>query len=141
MNRRAAGFALLDVLLALLLLAVALTGACATLVQTMRSTREALLATRAVDLATDLAEALRGADTPQQTEAVLEAWRVRAGEALPTAGLAAEHFADLRALPTTAEIGAAGVVLHELTLRWRSSADGAVSALSLPLALSAAASP
>ena len=45
---------MLDVLVALLLLAVTLTGACATLVQTLRATHAALLASRATDLAADL---------------------------------------------------------------------------------------
>src|SRR5690606_24448996 len=113
---------MLDVLIALLLLAVTLTGACATLVHTMRSTHDALLATRAVDLAADLSEELKHLAATMAPEEAVGAWRERVRAALPVAGLAPEQFASLVIADTagTGEPGADGA-LHLVTLRWRST--------------------
>jgi hypothetical protein len=120
------------VLVALLLLAVTLMGACAMLVQTMRATHGALLATRAVDLAADLTEELHNVTSVTQAEAAIAAWRARIGEVLPVAGLEPDEVAALE--PTrrnTAE--ADGPVRYELTLRWRDARRG-LRELRLPVA-------
>lgn len=127
-----AGFAMLDVLVALLLLALTLTGACLTLLQTLRATHEALLATRAVDLAADLAEELQDAASAAQVDAVLEAWRGRVGAVLPVAGMEPEQFASLAELPHVAGDDAPPV--RELTLRWMAVSARAPRELRLPLA-------
>lgn len=92
---------MLDVLVALLLLAVVLTGTCATLIQAVRSSGDALRATRAVDLAADLTEELRGAGSPAQAEAVLASWRSRVATVLPVGAMEPEEFASLA--PTSLE--------------------------------------
>lgn len=125
-----AGFAMLDVLIALLLLAVTLTGACATLVQTMRATHGALLATRAIDLAADLTEELHGAASSTQADAVLAAWRVRAASAIPAAAVDAEEFASLT---PAVELAEPVPGRYQLTLRWRDTRSDDVRQLSLPV--------
>lgn len=131
---RHAGFAMLDVLIALLLLAVTLTGACGTLIQTMRATQGALLTTRAVDLATDLIEEARGVGSTEEADALLTAWRARVGAALPVAGLEPEQFASLNAAPPNGEDEPAMDAPHQvLTLRWR-GVNGQLEELTLPLA-------
>lgn len=113
---------MLDVLIALLLLAITLTGACATLIHTMRSTHDALLATRAVDLAADLSEELKQLPATSELEAAVGAWRERVRVALPVAGLAPEQFASLVSAGNAGtEAPEADGALHMLTLRWRST--------------------
>lgn len=117
---RNAGFAMLDALIALLLLAMVLTGTCVTLIQTMRATGAALLATRAVDLAADFTEDLRGVTSVAQADALLVAWRARVATLLPVSGMEPEEFASLvPAPPATAGETEAAVRNYELTLRWR----------------------
>jgi hypothetical protein len=138
-----AGFAMLDVLVALLLLAVTLTGACATLVQTMRATHGALLATQAVDLAADLIEELHDATSATQVDALLAAWRARVSASLPVAGMEPDEFAAL-ALPVGAEEPATAtgnVQRRELRLRWRDVRAGGVRQLTLPVAIAFTAAP
>lgn len=133
---RNTGFAMVDVLVALLLLALTLTGACVTLIQAMRSTHGALLATRAVDLAADLAEELRAAASDAEALALLSAWRARAGSVLPAAGPAPEDFASLVRIPAAGgETGTADAVDgYLLTLRWQAAPGGAVREMVLPVA-------
>lgn len=132
---RNAGFAMIDVLVAMLLLAVALTGACATLVQTMRATHAALLATRAVDLAADLSEELRQAASLDETRVLLADWRSRVATALPVAGLAPDQYVSLVPdAPLTEESTGDGVSRHVLTLRWRGD-QGDLRELKLPVAM------
>jgi type II secretory pathway pseudopilin PulG len=133
---RQAGMAMVDVLVALLLLAVVLTGACATLMQTMRQVHGALLATRATDLAADLAEELRGAASAAQIDAAVAAWRTRVASTLPVGGLLPDEFASLRRVQTMSgdaapETGPA----YEVTLRWRELPRGAAGQLTLPVAM------
>jgi hypothetical protein len=131
---RSTGFALIDVLVALLLLAVCLTGACATLIQTMRTTHEALLVTRAVDLAADLTEDLRGVQSVTQGEAVLAAWREQVRRALPVVGLDPDEIASLAPMPAPPDASGEGPgVSHELVLRWRGSPNQGIRELRLPL--------
>lgn len=132
---RHAGFAMIDVLVALLLLAVTLTGACATLVQTMRATHGALLATRAVDLAADLTEELHDATSVAEADALLTAWRARVSATLPVAGMEQDEFATLIAVaPAEGSAATADVPHHfELRLRWREGVDRAQRELALPV--------
>lgn len=132
---RNAGFAMVDVLVAMLLLAVTLTGACATLVQTMRATHAALLATRAVDLAADLSEELRQAASPDETSVLLADWRSRVATALPVAGLAPEQYVSLVPdEPLSEETSEPGVFRHVLTVRWRDTRED-LRELNLPVAM------
>lgn len=131
---RQSGFAMLDVLVALLLLAVTLTGACSSLIHAMRATQESLFATRAVDLAADLAEEARMAGTTEAADAMLAAWRERVRAALPVTGLEPEQFASLNAAPPDGEDEPAMDAPHQvLTLRWR-GVSGQLEELTLPLA-------
>lgn len=81
--RRAAGFALLETLVALLLFALGLAGACATLVASLRATHQALLAGRAADLAADYVEDLHAAAADADFAALLGAAQQRANGSLP----------------------------------------------------------
>jgi type II secretory pathway pseudopilin PulG len=133
---RHAGMAMLDVLVALLLLAIVLTGAFTTLMQTMRQVHGALLTTRATDLAADLAEELRGATSAAQIDAVVTAWRRRVATTLPVGTLAPEEFGSLRrVLPPSGDIAPATESAHEVTLRWRELPRGGSGELTLPLAI------
>lgn len=129
-----AGFVMVDVLVALLLLAVVLTGACATLIQSMRITHDALLATRAVDLAADLTEELRGVTSVSQVEPLVSAWRERVGASLPVEGLEPEEFAALLALPLPDQAGGPASRRYELVLRWRAPPQSGLRELRLPVA-------
>lgn len=132
---RRAGFAMLDVLVALLLLSVTLGGACVTLIQTMRSVHSALLTTRAIDLATDLLEETRHVRSSGTAASLLVAWRRRVGATLPVAGLEPEHYAALAPASMDADGGPGGVAAGQvLTLRWH-GARGELEELSLPMAL------
>lgn len=124
------GIALLDVLVALLLLAVALTGACATLIHTVRTTQDAMLASRAVDLAADLAEELKHAHS-SELDHLVAALRNRLPAVLPVTGLAPGQYVSISASGAGDEADIGPSLL--LTLRWR-SARGEVSELSLPVA-------
>jgi Tfp pilus assembly protein PilV len=125
---------MLDVLVALLLLATVLTGTCVTLVHTMRATSAALLASRAVDLAADFTEDLRGATSVAQADSLLVAWRSRVAALLPVTGMVSEEFASLAlAPPATAEEPEAAVTIYLLTLRWR-AAQEETRELKLPIA-------
>jgi Tfp pilus assembly protein PilV len=76
-----AGFALVDALVALLLLAVVLLASMAALLKGMHATHGAVLTGRAVDLAADLLEQHRADATP--VEALLPAWHARVAAQLP----------------------------------------------------------
>jgi len=79
---RNTGFAMIDALIALLLFAVGLLAACAALVHGMRATHGAVLGGRAVDMAADLAEDIRGVDA-DAAGAAFTAWQARVEAALP----------------------------------------------------------
>lgn len=132
-----AGFAMIDVLVALLLLAITLTGACVTLIKAQRATHSALLASRAVDLAADLAEELQSVSSITESDAVVAAWRARASTQLPVAGMEPDEFASLMQLaagPEPATISG-DVRRRELTLRWRDERAGGVRQLTLLVAV------
>lgn len=109
---------MIDVLIALLLLAVTLAGACATLVRATRAAHQALLTTRAVDMAADLAEALEQPDRAGRPEELLAEWRSRIATALPTMGMAPEQVVSLAPLAPADESGAWVEGVLELVLRW-----------------------
>ena len=89
MGRRAhfhiSGFALTEVLVAVLLTALALVGAEAALLQCQADQRAALLRSRAIDLAADLAEALRAAPDAAAASSAALAWQQEASNHLPAA--------------------------------------------------------
>jgi Tfp pilus assembly protein PilV len=78
-----AGFALVDALVALLLLAVVLLASMAALLKGMQATHGAVLTGRAVDLAADLLEQHRADAAP--VAALLPAWNARVEAELPEA--------------------------------------------------------
>jgi Tfp pilus assembly protein PilV len=82
---QAAGFALAEALVALLLLATATTGAGAAMVHSLAGQRAAVQRTRAADLAADLAEALRSAPDAQARQAEILAWQATVSRQLPRA--------------------------------------------------------
>lgn len=127
---RRGGFAMIDVLVALLLLAVTLTVACATLVQSMRATHQALVATRATDLAADLTEQLLDVTSRAQADAVLMAWRNRVATVLPVAGMDPREVASLTPANVMME---SPPYRYELTLRWRIARAREIRELSLPV--------
>lgn len=72
------GFALLETLAALLLFAMGLLAACATLAASLRASHQALLASRAVDLAANHVEDLHAAPAGADLEALLATARQEA---------------------------------------------------------------
>lgn len=124
---------MIDVLVALLLLAVSLAGACATLIQTMRATHGALLTTRAVDLAADLTEELRGATSVTEAGMMVEAWRGRVRAILPVRGLAPQIFAELAPVPAQEGQTGGAPQRFELTLRWHDSPGTGLRDIHLPV--------
>lgn len=133
-QRRDTGLAMLDVLVALLLLALTLTGACVTLIQAMRASQDALLATRAADLAADFTEDLRRVQSQAQAEVLLTGWRDRVGSVLPVAGMDPVSYASLEPVPLDpAGEFASAVRAYALRLRWR-AAYSEIRELELPIA-------
>jgi Tfp pilus assembly protein PilV len=88
----AAGFALVDALVALLLLAVVLLASMAALLKGMQATHGAVLTGRAVDLAADLLEQHHAQGAP--VAALLPAWNARAAELPEAARATAESLAE-----------------------------------------------
>lgn len=126
---------MLDVLVALLLLAIVLTGTCGMLIQAVRASGDALRASQATDLAADLTEDLRGAGSLAQMEAVLASWRNRIATVLPVTGMEPEEFASLAPSPVEPVEDAATPVVSLLLLRLRWLAAGGVQReLVLPVA-------
>ena len=77
------GFALIDALIALLLLAVVLLAAIAALLRGMHATHDSVLTGRAVDLAADFLEQRRAQPDDMSLEPMLAAWNERLRDALP----------------------------------------------------------
>ncbi len=78
-----AGFALIDVLVALVLFAVVLLAAMAALLKGMHAMHEAALAGRAVDLAADLLEARRAQPQGAALQPLLDAFDEQLQRTLP----------------------------------------------------------
>ena len=79
------GFALIDVLVALVLFAVVLLAAMAALLKGMHSMHEAALTGRAVDLAADLLEARRAQPEGAALQPLLDAFDAQLHDTLPEA--------------------------------------------------------
>lgn len=135
-QERQAGFAMFDVLVAVLLLAISLTGACLSLVHTLRASHAALLATRAVDLATDLSEQLRHVRSAGQATALLAASRAHMAAVLPVAGLAPDAIAQLQPVAPDDPLAASAPGGLQLVMRWRIAGESSPRELRLPLAAS-----
>lgn len=117
-----AGFALAEVLVAALLLALALLGAATSLVEALGAQRAALLQTRAADLAADLAEALRPAPPVAETLSEIALWQNEAQRVLP--GAQVQVHGDEAS--------------WSIELQWQPSRSGRTGALHLPVAASTA---
>lgn len=136
--RSAAGFTLVEVLVALLLLSVGLLGLAALQLESLRASRTALLRTQAVLLATDMADRLRANRHPADAYDC-------AGPCSPGAGgntVAVADLADWRAavaatLPRgqteiTHTAGAAGTpAAYVVRIRWRDGGARAESSVQL----------
>ncbi len=98
------GFALIETLVALLLFAVLVLAAIATLLQGMRATHAAALTGRAVDLAADLLEQRRALRGDAEIAPLLDAWNERLRTDLPPAaqGTATQLVQPLLAPPAAA---------------------------------------
>jgi Tfp pilus assembly protein PilV len=124
--RGAAGFGLVDALVALALLAVTLLGACGSLHFALRATRAASWQARAADLLADLDEDLQRVDPTQPAATRLQAWRTRVQQDLPAGVVSAM---DPRALV----IGESGIQWLDLRLAWNGMPGGPGDSLQLPL--------
>jgi Tfp pilus assembly protein PilV len=127
---RSTGFGFVEVLIALLLLALALLGAGVTLVQSMHANHAASLQTRAVDLATDLAEDLQSARSATNIAAAIARWRQLVPATLPVGGIAPAEYSV--ASLVTAGTGPAPT-RFDLQLRWLDGATNEPFTLLLPV--------
>jgi Tfp pilus assembly protein PilV len=125
------GVGLVDVLVALALLAVALLGSVAALTQTLAQSRAAALHTRAVDLAADFAEELRASAAAAERMTTLAAWQSRVAQALPVGTLPPAQYATAIAVAPTAQLPHARV---DLVLRWHEPPANHPQQLTLPVA-------
>ena len=124
------GTGLVDTLVALLLLALSLLGACTMIVRTMGASHAAALQTMAADLATDLAEDLRaGAIDPLDVQAIQE-WRSRVAETLPVGTPPLDAFAGVAPEPQQAGKPRA----LNVSLRWWDPAIHLPATLSMQVA-------
>jgi type II secretory pathway pseudopilin PulG len=129
------GFALTEAMVALLLLAFALLGAGAALVDSLAAQRAAMLQSRAADLASNLAEALRAAPDAATAAAEIEAWRSTVLRQLPEAEPVA-HARDPSPPGIADPLLPAG---FDIRLRWRDPQQPAPLQLVLPLGIRAPA--
>jgi hypothetical protein len=115
---------------ALLLLATAMMGAGVALVDALANQRSALLQTRAVDLAANLAETLRSAPDPVAVQPDVHLWQREVRSQLPRAQpLVLQR--STRAAPSTLPAA------FDIQLQWREGRSSASSQISLPLAVAA----
>jgi Tfp pilus assembly protein PilV len=82
-SKRAAGFALIDALIALVLFAVVLLAAMAALLKGMHAMHDAALTGRSVDLAADLLEAVRAQPPGAPLQPLLDTWTTAVNGTLP----------------------------------------------------------
>jgi len=126
-----AGFALAEALIALLLLAIALMGAGAAVIEALAAQHAALLQSRAADLASDLAETLRGTPAPlAPTE--FGSWQRDVLRELP--------FSSAEVQPAPPPHTSASLQLPadlHILLRWRADRQGTITELRLPVKLDA----
>jgi type IV pilus modification protein PilV len=128
----ASGFALVETLTALLLLAIALLGTLAALIHGIADNHSARLRSQAADLAADLAESIRNARAPLR-ENLTTQWRTRVASALPLGNPA---LADFATLTMSSAPGESPVQLN-VALRWWDPATHAPTRLELPIVLDA----
>jgi type II secretory pathway pseudopilin PulG len=129
------GFALTEAMVALLLLAFALLGAGAALVESLAAQRTALLQTRAADLASNLAEALRAAPDAEAAAAEIEAWRSTVLLQLPLA----EPLAQARDPSPPGVSDSQLPAGFDIRLQWRDPQLRTPAQLVLPLGIRAPA--
>jgi type IV pilus assembly protein PilV len=92
-SRRVAGFTLIEVLVALVVLSIGLLGIAALYVETLRANRSALVRTQAIALASDLADRIRANRNPadayitradgSRADLDLDQWEADIGDRLP----------------------------------------------------------
>jgi type IV pilus modification protein PilV len=126
------GFALAEALVALLLLAIAMLGAEAALVESLAAQRAALLRTQAADLASNLAEALRSAPDAVAATTEIASWAAAAQRLLP----AAELLAIPRAPALPAQPGMSLPSRLDIQLRWSNGRSLQPAQLTVPLGFS-----
>ncbi len=129
------GFALTEALVALLLLAIAMLGTGAALVESLAGQRAALLQTRAADLAGNLAEALRAAPDAATAAAEIQSWQAMALVLLPQAEPIALSRGQVLPGPATPSLPAR----FDIRLQWRDGPARTPAQLTLPLPFDAAA--
>jgi Tfp pilus assembly protein PilV len=129
----AAGFGLVDALVALVLLALTLLGACGGLHFALRAAHAATLQARAVDLVADLGEDVYGGDAAR-LQAALGTWRGRVINDLPVNPRAASSLAT-RQLQHAALNDP--VEWFDLRLSWNGLPGTRNDALRLPLTTAA----
>ncbi len=132
---RLSGFALTEAMVALLLLAIALLGAGAALVESLAAQRTALLQSRAADLASNLAEALRAAPDSATATAEIQAWRSAVLLQLPQA----DPVALARDLLPTVDSHSLLPAGFDIRLQWRDPQLRTPAQLVLPLGIRAPA--
>ncbi|MEO6080406.1 MAG: prepilin-type N-terminal cleavage/methylation domain-containing protein [Steroidobacteraceae bacterium] len=135
--RDISGFALIEALVALLLLAIAMVGTATALVESLAGQRTALTQTQAADLAGNLAEALRAAPDGATAAAEIQAWRVAALAVLPRAEPTAVARNQVQARSGMLTIPAR----FDIRLQWQDAPGRTASRLTLPLAFNPAAAP
>lgn len=130
------GVGLVDTLVALLLLALSLLGASATLIQTLGANRAAALQTSAVDLATDLVEDLRAGSAAYPDMDTLQDWQARVAQGLPVGTPPIDQYAS--AAPTEVMAPARAPAMN-VSLRWWDPSIHRPTALTLQVAGGSAA--
>jgi type II secretory pathway pseudopilin PulG len=131
MSRPADGFALVETVVAMLLLAVGLFGAAASLIRGQVEVRATLLATRAADLAADLAEQLRTGAPDSSAELRLGQWQRTVGAMLTVGSPSVSAAGQLETVPTATGLPAS----HAIRLVWWDPALRAPRRLELPVLL------
>mgnify|MGYP003414754426 CR=1 FL=1 len=125
------GFALIETLVALLLLSLGLFGTAATMLRGQAELRATLLATRAADLAGDLVEQLRAGTSSATRELLIPAWQQSVHGALSTASAAGVAEGFLVPVVMAGRLPAS----HAIRIRWWDPALRAPRRLELPVVL------
>lgn len=128
------GFALVETMVALLLLAIAMLGAVAAVVQSLAGQRAALLQSQAADLAGNLAEALRSAPDQATAQAEIDLWQSSVRRVLPVS--LASATPRISGGPAASGLPS-GV---DIQLQWRDGRTPSPSQLSLPVSIDASGS-
>jgi Tfp pilus assembly protein PilV len=126
------GFALVETLVALVLLALGLFGAASTMIRGQAELRATLRATQAADLAGDLAEQLRADATSAARDMLIPAWQQSVRNALSTATPEGAAEGLLEAVSTAGGLPNS----HTIRIRWWDPALRVPRRLELPIVLS-----